>query len=670
MESLSEKPNEAANNEEQPQKPKRPKTPVRNDGSSFWLIVSLLIVGFFLFNVFFQPNKQDIPFGSILQLIDRHAEKAENSFVDVEEGEGKNAVTARYTNLRKIEVGPFEIRGVLSRTIVAPPEKQNDAPNDVKFVSGRGGLNMDNNDLLKRLENAGFKDFRGESTPSPLVYYGPTILTLAILIPLMIYIFRRVGGSALAFGRNRSRSFGEEDVEITFDDVAGVDEAVDELREIVAFLQKPEKYKVLGGRIPRGVLLVGPPGTGKTILAKAIAGEAGVPFFSLSGSDFVELYVGVGAARVRDLFSQAEHQTPCIIFIDELDGLGKTRSSMPNGAHEEREQTLNALLVELDGIGTNTGIIVLAASNRPETLDPALLRPGRFDRHVLVDRPDIRGREAILKVHAKKVKLNESVDLREIASMTSGFVGADLAALVNEAALLAARAEKDSVTMEEFAEGVERVTAGLQKRQRVLRPIEKRRIAVHESGHALVALATPGADTVQKVSIIPRGLAALGYTLQRPEDDRYLLTKSELETRIKILLGGIIAEEILFEDVSTGAQNDLERATEIARSLVMDYGMSRLGRINYRENPVGYLGNDRQYFQQRLHSEKTAWEIDQEIKNILESLYRQTKEILQSKNGTLKRLAKRLLKKEVIETKELKRIVKKAADSSSVRLEK
>ncbi len=413
------------------------------------------------------------------------------------------------------------------------------------------------------------------------------------------------------------------------------------------------------------MLLVGPPGTGKTLLAKAIAGEAGVPFFSLSGSDFVEMFVGVGAARVRDMFQQAESKAPCIIFIDELDALGKTRGSSVVGGHDEREQTLNALLVEMDGFNSNSGVIVLAASNRPETLDPALLRPGRFDRHVLVDRPDIRGREDILKVHVQNVKIDNAVNLKEIASLTSGFVGADLANLVNEAALLAARKNKTSVGMAEFNEGIERVTAGLEKRKRVIHADEKQRVAYHEAGHALVAYSLPNTDPVHKVSIIPRGLAALGYTMQRPEDDRYLMTQSELESRIQVLLAGTVAEEMIFDDVSTGAQNDLERASDIARAMVMDYGMSRLGRVNYRESnrspflvsPGGDMG------QARLHSEQTAREIDQEVRRIIDESMEKVRTILEARKASLEALAKRLIDREVIDSDELKQVIEETSPS-------
>jgi cell division protease FtsH len=480
-------------------------------------------------------------------------------------------------------------------------------------------------------------------------------------------MIRRLGGagSPMAFGRSRGKMYAQEDIGITFEDVAGIDEAVEELREVVEFLSKPERYQSLGGRIPKGVLLVGPPGTGKTLLAKAIAGEAGVPFFSLSGSDFVEMFVGVGAARVRDMFQQAESKSPCIIFIDELDALGKTRGSSVVGGHDEREQTLNALLVEMDGFSSNSGVIVLAATNRPETLDPALLRPGRFDRHVLVDRPDVRGREEILKVHVQNVKLGSAVNLRDIAGLTSGFVGADLANLVNEAALLAARKGKTSVGMEEFNEGVERVTAGLEKRKRVIHPDEKQRVAYHEAAHALVAYSLPNTDPVHKVSIIPRGLAALGYTMQRPEDDRYLMTQSELESRVHVLLAGTIAEEMVFEDVSTGAQNDLERASDIARSMVMDYGMSRMGRVNFRQSDRSpfLVSSGGDYGRARMHSEETARQIDEEVKRIIDESMSTVRQILGARRASLEALAKRLIERETIDGAELKQVVEETSPS-------
>jgi cell division protease FtsH len=474
-------------------------------------------------------------------------------------------------------------------------------------------------------------------------------------------------GSPMAFGRSRGKLYAQEDIEVTFEDVAGIDEAVDELREVVEFLKTPEKYQLLGGRIPKGVLLVGPPGTGKTLLAKAVAGEAGVPFFSLSGSDFVEMFVGVGAARVRDMFQQAEQKAPCIIFIDELDALGKTRGSGNIGGHDEREQTLNALLVEMDGFNSNSGVIVMGATNRPETLDAALLRPGRFDRHVLVDRPDVAGREEIIEVHLQNIKVDADVDVKALAAITSGFVGADLANMVNEAALLAARKGHKLVTMSDFNEAVERASIGLEKKSRIMQDDEKLRLAYHEGGHALVACSLPNTDPVHKVSIIPRGLSALGYMQQRPEYDRYMMTRSQLESSIQVALAGTLAEEIVFNDVGTGASNDLERATEIARSMVMDYGMSRLGRINFREsnrNPFLYVGGDMPRVQH--HSEETAREIDQEVKRILDEGLERTRHILESRRAALEAISQALLKQEVIDSTELKRIIEENSPSPMI----
>jgi cell division protease FtsH len=474
-------------------------------------------------------------------------------------------------------------------------------------------------------------------------------------------MLRRIGGvgSPMSFSRSRGKLYGQEELPITFDEVAGIDEAVEEVREVVDFLKNSEKYQRLGGRIPKGVLLVGPPGTGKTLLAKAIAGEAGVPFFSLSGSDFVEMFVGVGAARVRDMFQQAVNRAPCIIFIDELDALGKSRSGNAVGGHDEREQTLNALLVEMDGFDSNSGVIVVAATNRPETLDSALMRPGRFDRHVLVDRPDVAGREEILKVHVKNVKLDESINLKEVASITSGFVGADLSNLVNEAALLAARGEKDVVGIEEFNEAVERVTAGLEKKNRVMNEQEKIRVAYHEAGHALVAAALPNTDPVHKVSIIPRGFAALGYTMQRPTTERYLMTKSELESQMRVLLAGTLTEEMIFQDISTGAQNDLERCTEIARGMVMDYGMSRLGRINLRRSTRSpFLAGGGGDGFQIMHSEEMAKQIDKEVSRIVEDALTQTRSILEQRREVLEAITQRLLEVESIDNDELMRLIR------------
>ena len=489
--------------------------------------------------------------------------------------------------------------------------------------------------------------------------HGMALLMIGVLLLFGYLMLKRISGvgSPMSFARSRGKLYGQDELPITFDDVAGISEAVVEVSEIVDFLKHPEKYQQLGGRIPRGVLLVGPPGTGKTLLAKAIAGEAGVPFFGLSGSDFVEMFVGVGAARVRDMFQQAVAKSPSIIFIDELDALGKSRGGNIAGGHDEREQTLNALLVEMDGFDTDDSVIVVAATNRPETLDPALLRPGRFDRHVLVDRPDVAGREEILKVHVKNVKLDDNVTLKEVASITSGFVGAELANLVNEATLLAARKEKSTVGIEDFNEAVERVTAGLEKKSRVMREDEKIRVAYHEAGHALVATALPNSDPVHKVSIIPRGLAALGYTLQRPDSDRYLMTQSELESRMKVLLAGTLTEEMIFHDISTGAQNDLERCTEIARAMVMDYGMSRLGRVNYRKgatSPFIAAGGDGQM---TVLSDEMAKRVDQEVVRIVDEMLAQTREILEQRREALEAVTQRLLEVESIDHDELKRLL-------------
>ena len=528
----------------------------------------------------------------------------------------------------------------------------------VDFESVRDPANESEHQRLVEALNASGVTW-DNSRPSRLMEHWPELLMIGILIMLGIFMLRRIGGvgSPMQFSRSRGKLQSQDDLAITFDEAAGIDEAVEEVREIVDFLKNSEKYQSLGGRIPKGVLLVGPPGTGKTLLARAIAGEAGVPFFSLSGSDFVEMYVGVGAARVRDMFQQAVNRAPCIIFIDELDALGKSRSGSSMGGHDEREQTLNALLVEMDGFDSNSGVIVIAATNRPETLDPALMRPGRFDRHVLVDRPDISGREDILKVHVKNVKLDENVNLKEIASITPGFVGADLANLINEAALLAARGGKKAVGNDEFNEAVERVTAGLEKKSRVMNPDEKIRVAYHEAGHALVAAALPNTDPVHKVSIIPRGLAALGYTMQRPSEERFLMTKSELESNMKVLLAGTLTEEMTFQDISTGAQNDLERCTEIARSMVMDYGMSRLGRINFRRsNRSAFLAGGGEGYQ-AMHSEEMAKMIDKEVGRIVEDALIQTREILEQRRVVLEAVTQRLLEVESIDNEELMSLI-------------
>ena len=566
-----------------------------------------------------------------------------------------------YSGLTDILVSDEAISGkVMYRSLGIEGKGPSGDPKQVAFTTIRDTNNQaEHTRLVENLDASGV--VWDNARPSRLLQdHWPELLMIGVLIFLGIVMLRRIGGvgSPMSFSRSRGKLYGQEELEITFDDAAGIDEAVEEVREVVDFLKNSEKYHSLGGRIPKGVLLVGPPGTGKTLLAKAIAGEAGVPFFSLSGSDFVEMYVGVGAARVRDMFQQATSRAPCIIFIDELDALGKSRSGSTVGGHDEREQTLNALLVEMDGFDSNSGVIVVAATNRPETLDPALLRPGRFDRHVLVDRPDVGGREEILRVHVKNVKLDEEVDLKDIASITPGFVGADLSNLVNEAALLAARAEKRAVGIREFNEAVERVTAGLEKKNRVMNEDEKIRVAYHEAGHALVAAALPNSDPVHKVSIIPRGLAALGYTMQRPESDRYLMTKSELESNMKVLLAGTLTEEMIFQDISTGAQNDLERCTEVARGMVMDYGMSRLGRINFRRSsrsPFLAGGGGEGY--QMMHSDEMAKLIDKEVTRIIEDELVQTREILEQRREVLEAVTQRLLEVESINNEELNQLI-------------
>jgi cell division protease FtsH len=515
--------------------------------------------------------------------------------------------------------------------------------------------------LTAELEEAGVP-FKGEVTSDWLPTVLSWVVPIVIFFVLWNFLINRMGGGAgaglMQIGKSKAKVYIEKSTGVTFADVEGIEEAEEELIEVVEFLKHPEKYQRLGGHIPKGVLLVGPPGTGKTLLARAVAGEAGVPFFSISGSNFVEMFVGVGAARVRDLFSQAVEHAPSIIFIDELDAIGKARGMSMLSSHDEREQTLNQLLAEMDGFDPNKGVIMMAATNRPEILDPALLRPGRFDRQVLVDRPDVKGREKILQLHAKKIKLSPAVDLSIIAAKTPGFVGADLANIVNEAALLAARQGKEAVEMTDFDEAIERAVAGLQKKSRVMRPKEKKTVAYHESGHALVAELVPGADPVSKISIIPRGMAALGYTQQTPTEDRYLMTKSELLARIYVLLGGRVAEEMIFNDVSTGAQNDLQRATEIARTMVTQFGMSeKLGLVSL-EGPRQPLFLPVPMPSTKEYSDDTARVIDAEVKQILTEAHEKVKETLATHRNALEELAQLLLKKEVVERPELQAILK------------
>jgi cell division protease FtsH len=465
-----------------------------------------------------------------------------------------------------------------------------------------------------------------------------------------------LGGGFMSIGKSRAKIYVENKTGVTFSDVAGVDEAKTELQEVVEFLKDPKKYGRLGARVPKGVLLVGPPGTGKTLLARAVAGEAGVPFFSISGSEFVEMFVGVGAARVRDLFEQARAKAPAIIFIDELDALGRARGTGALGGHDEREQTLNQLLVELDGFDPSTGLVLLAATNRPEILDPALLRAGRFDRQILVDRPDKIGRLQILQVHAKKIQLAPGVELEQVAALTPGFSGADLANLVNEAALLATRHGAESVSLADFTQAIERLIAGLEKKNRLLNPRERGIVAHHEMGHAIVAMALPGTDPVHKISIIPRGVGALGYTIQRPTEDRFLMTREELENKMAVLLGGRASEEVVFGHVSTGAADDLAKVTDIARSMVMRYAMVKdLGAVAYEEERPPFLGGALPQGH-REYSEATAREIDVAVRAIVDAAYQKAVAILRQNRASLESWAQKLLEKETLAESELTRL--------------
>jgi len=506
------------------------------------------------------------------------------------------------------------------------------------------------------IENTFLRDMLGWVIPA-LVFFG-----------LWWFVMRKfaekqgLGGGFLSVGKSKAKLYMEKDVKVTFDDVAGVDEAKEELQEVVRFLKSPQDYGRLGGRLPKGILLVGPPGTGKTLLARAVAGEAGVAFLSINGSEFVEMFVGVGAARVRDLFDQARKLAPAIIFIDEVDALGRARGAYGVGGHDEKEQTLNQLLAELDGFDPSAGLVLLAATNRPEVLDPALLRAGRFDRQVLVDRPDKKGRIAILGVHLKKVKLAEDVDPEKIAALTPGFSGADLANLVNEAALLATRRGADAVALKDFNDGVERIIAGLEKKNRVLNEKERRTVAYHEMGHALVAMTIPGSDPVHKISIIPRGVGALGYTIQRPTEDRFLMTTGELENKMAVLLGGRAAEQVVFDEISTGAADDLIKVTNIARSMVTRFGMtSALGQVAYEGEQAQFLATPGGGLKSREYSEATAREIDTAVKDIVDRAFGQAVKILTDRRATLERGAQLLLQKETLAEDELRDLQGSAA---------
>ncbi len=606
--------------------------------------ILIVLLGVSLMSYFINKESSGsalLSYGELKQIlqIDDPSVKFKNVRVNRTEVRGEIVTSDKLTESAAETLKPNETRAFRTRT---------DLPIDAKLL-----------DLLLKRAGGDFNSADEESFARVL----SSLFSLGLMILMMVafgFIIMRWmsgGNSPFSFGRSKHKLYEDTENKTTFEDVAGIEEAVAELREIVDFLKTPEKYQALGGRIPKGVLLVGPPGTGKTLLAKAVAGEADVPFFSMSGSDFVEMFVGVGASRVRDLFGQAESRAPCIIFIDELDAMGKTRGNGAIGGHDEREQTLNQLLVEMDGFDSNRGVILMAATNRPETLDPALLRPGRFDRTVVVDRPDVGGREAILKVHARNVKLGADVDLRHVASLTPGSAGADLANLCNEAALLAARNGKEEVTMADMNEAIERGLIGLERKSRIMMPEEKKRVAYHEAGHALVACSLPNSYPVLKVTIIPRGVGTLGYMWQRPDDDRLMKTKSELEASIRVSLGGTIAEEIVYVDIGNGATSDLTNANGVARVMVTKYGMSRLGRIYHdegTENPFlpgsGFMGS-------RNYSEETAREIDIEVRKIIDDGVRDVLELLHSRRAALDALAERLFEKETIDGAEVRAII-------------
>jgi cell division protease FtsH len=556
-----------------------------------------------------------------------------------------------YSEFEK-ELKAGEIKDIaISNNVIQGTYKSPRPDNRTRFVTTRVDP-----DLAKELSQYNV-EYSGviESTflRDILSFVAPALIFFGIWMFLARRMAGGLGGGFLSIGKSKAKVYVETDTKVTFDDVAGVDEAKEELQEVVGFLKDPKRYTRLGGHIPKGVLLVGPPGTGKTLLARAVAGEAGVPFFSINGSEFVEMFVGVGAARVRDLFEQARQRAPAIIFIDELDALGRARGAYGLGGHDEKEQTLNQLLVEMDGFDSSAGLILIAATNRPEILDPALLRAGRFDRQVLVDRPDKLGRVQILKVHVKKVHLAPDADLEKIAALTPGFTGADLANLVNEATLVATRRGADAVALADFTAAVERIVAGLEKKSRILNAKEREIVAHHEMGHALVALALPGTDPVHKISIIPRGIGALGYTIQRPTEDRFLMTREELENKMAVLLGGRAAEQVIYGHLSTGAADDLVKATDIARSMVMRYGMEeKLGNLSYQDQPSPFLPT-MQPPPARQYSEETAREIDRAVRAISEATFARAVNILTTNRAVLEEGARQLLQKETLSEAEI-----------------
>lgn len=606
---------------------KKDALPPKTHFSIWYFLITFLLITY-LQQTFFSPKVETIPYSQFKQ--------------NLVEG-----------NVTKLIIGPEHINGTL---------KGKDNKREQDFTT----IRVDDPNLVKELDEHKVR-YSGLYESKLISSIISWVIPLGIMFLIWRYAMKKMGPGmgVMSFGKSKAKLFAENETMVTFADVAGIDEAKEELQEVVEFLKNPAKFQKLGGRIPKGVLLVGPPGTGKTLLARAVAGEAKVPFFSISGSEFVEMFVGVGASRVRDLFSQAGSQAPCIIFIDELDALGKARGVNAFGGNDEREQTLNQLLVEMDGFESNKGVIIMSATNRPEILDPALLRPGRFDRQVLLDRPDINGREAILKIHSRKVLLGTDVDLRKIAGLVPGFAGADLANLVNEAALLAARKDKETVGAAEFDAAIDRVVGGLEKKNRVMNPQEKEIVAFHESGHAIVAESVQHADRVHKISIIPRGIAALGYTQQQPTEDRYLMTRPELLDRLAVLLGGRVAEELVFGEISTGAQNDLQRATAIARSMVAEYGMSdRLGLVTYESarQPMFLPEN---YTPNKTYSETKATQIDEEISGVMEQTHQRVRNILSERRKVLDSLAHLLSEKEIVQGEELRQMLSESTNQGS-----
>ncbi|HHJ13242.1 MAG TPA: ATP-dependent metallopeptidase FtsH/Yme1/Tma family protein [Gammaproteobacteria bacterium] len=596
---------------------------------TLWMYILFLIASFYLWQGYREVRQTEIPYSEFL----RHVQK----------GEVAEAVVTD-----KLITGTLTLKDPATQV----PRR---------FVT----IPLWDNELAKTLEKHGVKFVVRQSDNWLSRFFFNWVLPFGVLFLLWGWMAQRMGGMGKSFLNigNKVRIHSEEDVKVSFDDVAGAEEAKQELGETIAFLKDPTRIRRLGGHSPKGVLLMGPPGTGKTLLARAVAGEAGVPFFSISGSEFIEMFVGVGAARVRDLFEQARQKAPCIIFIDELDAIGGARGmGSPMGGHDEREQTLNQLLTEMDGFDPSSGVVVMAATNRPEILDKALMRAGRFDRQIVVDKPDLEARIAILKIHTRDMKLSPDVDLRVVAQRTPGFVGADLANIANEAAIHAVRLNHDAVDMEDFEAAIDRVIAGPEKKHRALNAGEKERVAFHESGHALVAVTVPTGEPVHKVSIIPRGVAALGYTLQLPVEEKFLSTANELKDQIAILLGGRVAEELVYGDVSSGASNDLERATEIARSMVMRLGMSdKLGPLTFgKHQQLMYLGVEQE---ERNYSEETARRIDEEVRALVEEGQRRAREILTRQRAALDRLAQALCQHEVLDGEEVARIVRLPAEA-------